>query len=73
MKQVFLVLAILAGLRCRAQDTIKVLFIGNSFMSFNDLPALFSQLTQGSSEHVALTSHIPGGVQGFRPIKQIVK
>ena len=44
-----------------SQDTTKVLFIGNSFMSFNDLPALFSQFAQGSGEHVVVASHIPGG------------
>jgi len=61
VKQVFIILSILAGISCRAQDTTKVLFIGNSFMSFNDLPTLFSQLAQGSGEQVVVASRIPGG------------
>jgi hypothetical protein len=61
VKQVFIILSILAGISCRAQDTTKVLFIGNSFMSFNDLPTLFSQLAQGSGEEVVVASRIPGG------------
>ena len=61
MKQAFLILSILLGISCKGQDTTKVLFIGNSFMSFNDLPALFSQLAEGSGEHVVVASRIPGG------------
>ncbi len=61
MKQAFIILSILVGINCRAQDTTKVLFIGNSFMSFNDLPTLFSQLAEGSGEHVVVASRIPGG------------
>lgn len=61
MKQTFIILSILIGISCKGQDTTKVLFIGNSFMSFNDLPTLFSQLAQGSGEHVVIASRIPGG------------
>ena len=43
-------------------DTVKVLFIGNSFTSQNDLPALFSQLSQGAGKNVVVASHMPGGI-----------
>jgi hypothetical protein len=56
-----LILAIQPSLSGFSQDTTKVLFIGNSFMSFNDLPTLFSQLAEGSGEHVVVASHVPGG------------
>ncbi len=61
MKQAIIVIIILAGISCNAQDTLKVLFIGNSFMSFNDLPNLFGQLADGAGEHVVVASHMPGG------------
>ena len=43
-------------------DTVKVLFIGNSFTSQNNLPALFSQLSQGAGQNVVVASHMPGGI-----------
>ena len=61
MKQAFFILSILLGIICKGQDTTKVLFIGNSFMSVNDLPTLFRQLAEGSGEHVVVASRIPGG------------
>ncbi len=45
-----------------AQDTTKVLFIGNSFTSSNNLPNLFSQLAFGAGHPVVIASHMPGGV-----------
>ncbi|MEI6898669.1 MAG: T9SS type A sorting domain-containing protein [Bacteroidota bacterium] len=61
MKKGFIILLILLRINCIGQDTIKVLFVGNSFMSFNDLPTLFSQLAEGAGEHVIVASRIPGG------------
>ena len=58
---IILCVAMLASFDGLTQDTTKVLFIGNSFMSFNELPALFSQLAQGAGESVVVASHMPGG------------
>jgi hypothetical protein len=43
-------------------DTIKVLFIGNSFTSVNNLPQIFSDLSINSNKAVIVASHNPGGV-----------
>jgi hypothetical protein len=61
MKKYFILLTLIVNLHCEAQDTTKVLFIGNSFMSVNDLPGIFSQLAQGSGRQVVVASRIPGG------------
>lgn len=45
-----------------AQDTTKVLFIGNSYTSQNNLPNLFKQLAQGAGKNVVVDSYMPGGV-----------
>lgn len=45
-----------------AQDTTKVLFIGNSYTSQNDLPNLFKLLAQGAGKNVVVDSYMPGGV-----------
>jgi hypothetical protein len=60
-KHLFCLLTILASICCEAQDTTKILFIGNSFMAVNDLPSLFSQLAQGSGKQVVVASRMPGG------------
>ncbi len=43
-------------------DTMKVLFIGNSFTSNFNLPTVFSQLAQGSNKPVVVAAHMPGGI-----------
>lgn len=53
--------AVFSPPKAHPQDTTRVLFIGNSFMSYNDLPLLFSQLAQGAGENVVVASHMPGG------------
>jgi hypothetical protein len=62
MKKIVFLFTYILSLNSQAQDTIKVLFIGNSFTSQNDLPALFSQLSQSSGENVIVASHMPGGI-----------
>lgn len=44
------------------QDTTKVLFVGNSFTYFNDLPMVFQQLSKGAGKTVVVGSLTPGGV-----------
>lgn len=43
------------------QDTTRVLFIGNSYMYFNDLPGLFANMAGEGGEHVSVAAHMPGG------------
>lgn len=62
MKKLFVVLAIFHLTQLEAQDTTKVLFIGNSFTSQNNLPELFRQLSIGAGELVEVAAHMPGGI-----------
>jgi hypothetical protein len=55
-------LLIIIGLLSYGQDTTKVLFIGNSFTSVNNLSSLFLGLAQSSNRIVKVASHEPGGV-----------
>lgn len=45
-----------------AQDTCKVLFVGNSFTSFNDLSMVFYQLANAAGRKTVVGMHAPGGV-----------
>ncbi len=62
MKKLIILLLLVINVLCQAQDTTKVLFIGNSFTSQNNLPNLFLQLSQASGKNVVVASHMPGGV-----------
>lgn len=62
MRIVIVLSVLLIHFLCLAQDTTKVLFIGNSFTSQNNLPSLFAQISQGSGKKVVVASHMPGGV-----------
>lgn len=46
----------------QSSDTVKVLFIGNSFTSGNNLPSVFKQLALGANKSVVVASHMPGGI-----------
>jgi len=43
------------------QDTTKILFIGNSFIFMNNLPQLFTGLTQNANITTFIGQHTPGG------------
>jgi hypothetical protein len=45
----------------RAQDTTRVLFLGNSHTYFNDLPQLFADLSESGGHAAMVDSHTPGG------------
>lgn len=45
----------------RAADTLKVLFIGNSFTAVNDLPEVCAQLAASGGDVLIKTSQAPGG------------
>ena len=44
-----------------AQDTLKVLFLGNSHTYFNDMPQLFANLSESGGHPVIFDSNTPGG------------
>ncbi|MEI6576644.1 MAG: T9SS type A sorting domain-containing protein [Bacteroidota bacterium] len=45
-----------------AQDTLKILFVGNSFTYNFDLPGLFDSLAKNAGYPVVIAQHTPGGV-----------
>ncbi len=63
MTKLFISIFLLCILRVGiANDTTKVLFIGNSFTSYNNLPSLFYQTAWSANKPVKVLSHMPGGV-----------
>ena len=44
-----------------AQDTLSVLFIGNSYTSFNNLPLLVKNLSTSAGKTLIIDSNMPGG------------
>lgn len=60
--RLFLPILILGNLTANGQDTLKVLFIGNSFTSANQLPALFNKLCLDNQKAVKVYQHVPGGI-----------
>jgi hypothetical protein len=64
MKSKFFVISavlILMAMPSQAQDTLKVLFLGNSHTYFNDMPQLFSSLSESGGRPVIIDSNTPGG------------
>jgi len=55
-------LIIISFLTTNGQDTTKVLFIGNSFVSTNNLSSLFKGMSESANRIVKVTSHEPGGI-----------
>ncbi|HCQ16800.1 MAG: hypothetical protein CMI36_05215 [Owenweeksia sp.] len=61
--KIFIAVAILmVSNSTNAQDTTRVLFIGNSFTGANNLPNLFEQLAANAGHHVVIGAHTPGGI-----------
>jgi len=48
----------------QAQDTTRVLFIGNSITYFNNMPQTFEAIANSKGDTTAVTMHAPGGT-GF--------
>ena len=44
-----------------AQDTLRTLFIGNSYMAVNNLPQLISDLAAAQGDVLIFQSNTPGG------------
>ena len=60
-KKYFLSLLFFIALICNAQQTKKVLFIGNSYTNVNDLPSLVSQMATSTNDVLIQDSSTPGG------------
>lgn len=61
-KALLLIFIIISVLSCKAQDTIKVLFIGNSFTYVENMPDLFKNIAESAGYKVKIQMHAPGGV-----------
>ena len=63
MKHIILLFLIVVSASLKAQvDTTKVLFIGNSFTYFNNMPSIFKQIAEQSGRAIEIASHTPGGI-----------
>lgn len=63
MKNILLTLfsILIISLLSAQTNNVKVLFIGNSFTSFNNMPDIFKKLTEESGRSVKVGVHAPGG------------
>lgn len=62
MKHLFILLAVCALVSSsQAQDTTRVLFLGNSYTYYNDLPQLLTDLAADMGHVVEIASNTPGG------------
>jgi hypothetical protein len=62
MKKIVCIFVIILALSCKAQDTIKVLFIGNSFTYVENMPDLFRNIADSAGYKVKIQMYAPGGV-----------
>ncbi|MFZ4399710.1 MAG: T9SS type A sorting domain-containing protein [Bacteroidales bacterium] len=62
MKQIIIILSFLLAMNCKAQDTIKVLFIGNSYTYVENMPDLFRNIADSAGYKVKTQMYAPGGV-----------
>ena len=60
-KLTFLLLAVISIKNIAAQDTLSVLFIGNSYTSANNLPQLVQNLSTSAGKTLNIDSNMPGG------------
>ncbi len=62
MKKIFITSLILGmGVLSNAQQTKNVLFIGNSYTAYNNLPNLVDLVAQSVGDDLVYTAHTPGG------------
>lgn len=61
MKKLTLLLSLISASFSFAQDSISVLFIGNSYVYVNDLPTVFSNLTTSLGDIATVDSKASGG------------
>ena len=60
-KLTLLLLAVISIKNIAAQDTLSVLFIGNSYTSVNNLPLLVKNLSTSAGKTLNFDSNMPGG------------
>lgn len=61
MKPYFFCFVLMLSLRIAAQDTLHVLFLGNSYTAYNNLPGLVQNLSQSAGKTLIYESNTPGG------------
>lgn len=61
MKLLVTVVFSILGFTSFCQDSISVLFIGNSYTNYNDLPGTFNSIAASRGDIVTYDSHTPGG------------
>src|SRR4051812_35601053 len=61
-KHLFTLLSALCCLAGTAQDTTKILFIGNSFTYGNNMPQMVEDFATAANKPVLIAMHAPGGV-----------
>jgi PKD repeat protein len=57
-----LLLAVISMNKLNAQDTIRVLFLGNSYTSYNNLPQIVQGLSSSAGKTLIFDSNMPGGI-----------
>jgi hypothetical protein len=61
MKNLFCISIIFCSASCFSQDSLSVLFIGNSYTYSNDLPGVLANLTQSTGDFITVDSKTNGG------------
>ena len=61
-KLTLLLLTVISINNLFAQDTLRVLFLGNSYTSFNNLPQLVQSLSGSAGKTLIIDSNMPGGM-----------
>lgn len=62
IKLTLLLLTIFSFNKLSAQDTLRVLFLGNSYTSYNNLPQLVQSLSSSAGKTLIIDSNMPGGM-----------
>ncbi len=61
IKLTLLLLTVISINDLLAQDTLRVLFLGNSYTSYNNLPQLVQSLSSSAGKTLIIESNMPGG------------
>ena len=61
-KLTLLILTVILINKLFAQDTLSVLFLGNSYTSYNNLPQLVQSLSSSEGKTLIIDSNMPGGM-----------
>lgn len=61
MKNILFFLLTILAMGASAQDSVSVLFIGNSYTNYNSLPSLVNDIAVSLGDEITFDSHTPGG------------